>query len=61
MLTICFAHCRDYVAFVKAMHNGHGKLFATRVETEKQLIDAVDSALSAESDSLCFIECIIDP
>lgn len=49
----------DYVAFAKAVHNGAGKLFATRATTEAELAEAVDRALGEDSDKLCFIECVL--
>lgn len=37
-----------------------GKLFATRVKTEPQLVQALQTALQEKQDHVCFIELIID-
>lgn len=50
----------DYVALVKAMDNGLGRTWAVRVDTEKELITAIEGATTEHSDKLCFIEATID-
>ncbi|KAF8056339.1 SHM4 [Scenedesmus sp. PABB004] len=50
----------DYVGMVKALHNGHGKLFAVRATTEPELIAALGTALREKADHVCFIELSID-
>lgn len=50
----------DYVGLVKAMDNGQGRVWAIKVDTEKELIAALQSATSDNVDKLCFIEATID-
>ncbi|KAI3428523.1 hypothetical protein D9Q98_007346 [Chlorella vulgaris] len=49
----------DYVKFVEAMHNDQGRLYATRVRTEAELVEAIDMVQGDGADKLCFIECMI--
>lgn len=50
----------DYVAFVKALQNGEGELFTTRVRTEAELLEALDHVNAPENaKALCFIEVVL--
>ena len=51
----------DYIGFVKALHNGQGKLMARRVKTPLELQEAVEAATAEENrEALVFIEAVID-
>ncbi|GMH27132.1 hypothetical protein Nepgr_028975 [Nepenthes gracilis] len=49
----------DYTGVVNAFHNGEGKCWKTKVQTEDELTAAIATAREAEKDSLCFIEAIV--
>ncbi|XP_024356342.1 pyruvate decarboxylase 1 isoform X1 [Physcomitrium patens] len=49
----------SYTGFVDAIHNGEGKVWTTKVTTEDELIPAISTALGAQRDCLCFIECVV--
>lgn len=44
---------------LQGFHNGCGKLFATRVQTERELVEALQTAKELD-DHVVFIELIID-
>ncbi|GFH13022.1 thiamine pyrophosphate enzyme, C-terminal TPP-binding, partial [Haematococcus lacustris] len=51
----------NYTGLVEALHNGHGKLWTTKVRTEEDLVAAIAAATSpAHADDLCFIEVFVD-
>jgi pyruvate decarboxylase len=51
----------DYVGFVKSLHNGRGKLYARKVATCGELVEALDEAWSSQySDHLVFLEVVLD-
>ncbi|KAA0060030.1 pyruvate decarboxylase 2-like [Cucumis melo var. makuwa] len=49
----------NYTALVDAIHNGEGKCWTTKVHTEEELIEAINTAMDKKIDSLCFIEVIV--
>ncbi|EOY07137.1 Thiamine pyrophosphate dependent pyruvate decarboxylase family protein [Theobroma cacao] len=49
----------DYAALVDAIHNGEGNCWTTKVFCEEELIEAIDMAIGAKKDCLCFIEVIV--
>ncbi|XP_017976156.1 PREDICTED: pyruvate decarboxylase 1 [Theobroma cacao] len=49
----------DYTALVDAIHNGEGNCWTTKVFCEEELIEAIDMAIGAKKDCLCFIEVIV--
>ncbi|KAG9159482.1 hypothetical protein Leryth_011017 [Lithospermum erythrorhizon] len=46
----------DYTGVVNAIHNGDGKCWTTKVRTEDELIQAIQTASGEHKESLCFIE-----
>ncbi|KAF5938572.1 hypothetical protein HYC85_022831 [Camellia sinensis] len=46
----------NYTGLVDAIHNGEGKCWTAKVLYKEELIDAIDTAMGAKSDCLCFIE-----
>ncbi|CAL5420362.1 unnamed protein product [Camellia sinensis] len=49
----------NYTGLVNAIHNGEGKCWTAKVRYEEELIEAIDMAMGAKSDCLCFIEVIV--
>ncbi|CAL5422788.1 unnamed protein product [Camellia sinensis] len=49
----------NYTGLVNAIHNGEGKCWTSKVRYEEELIEAIDTAMGAKSDCLCFIEVIV--
>ncbi|THG15477.1 hypothetical protein TEA_020710 [Camellia sinensis var. sinensis] len=49
----------NYTGVVDAIHNGEGKCWTAKVRYEEELIEAIDTAMGAKSDCLCFIEVIV--
>ncbi|GMP96390.1 hypothetical protein CsSME_00045056 [Camellia sinensis var. sinensis] len=49
----------NYTGLVDAIHNGESKCWTAKVLYEEELIDAIDTAMGAKSDCLCFIEVIV--
>ncbi|WRX23530.1 Thiamine pyrophosphate enzyme [Theobroma cacao] len=49
----------DNAALVDAIHNGEGNCWTTKVFCEEELIEAIDMAIGAKKDCLCFIEVIV--
>lgn len=49
----------NYTALVEAIHNGAGKCWTTKVTTEEQLVEAIDTATGPKKDCFCFIEVIV--
>ncbi|KAF5955079.1 hypothetical protein HYC85_007935 [Camellia sinensis] len=49
----------NYTCLVDAIHNGEGKCWTAKVRYEEELIEAIDTAMGAKSDCLCFIEVIV--
>ncbi|KAH7667574.1 pyruvate decarboxylase protein [Dioscorea alata] len=49
----------DYTAFVDAIHNGEGKCWTAKVHCEEELKEAIEMAMGAKKDCLCFIEVIV--
>ncbi|XP_022144024.1 pyruvate decarboxylase 1-like [Momordica charantia] len=49
----------DYTAFVHAMRNHDGKCWTAKVQTEEELMIAIETAIEDQKDSLCFIEAIV--
>lgn len=49
----------NYTGFVDAIHNGQGKCWTSKVRTEGELIEAIETATGAHKDSLCFIEVVV--
>ncbi|KAF8396957.1 hypothetical protein HHK36_018593 [Tetracentron sinense] len=49
----------NYTGLVDAIHNGEGKCWTTKVYYEDDLIEAIDMAMGAKNDCLCFIEVIV--
>mmetsp|Transcript_25540 Transcript_25540/g.80911 ORF Transcript_25540/g.80911 Transcript_25540/m.80911 type:complete len:549 (-) Transcript_25540:39-1685(-) len=50
----------DYSGLINAFACGEGRVFSTRVETERQLDAAIKTALGERADSLCFVEVLLD-
>jgi pyruvate decarboxylase len=48
----------NYCGVVEAFQNGEGKLWTCKVQTEEELVAAIETA-KEEKDSLCFIEVIL--
>ncbi|PIN11293.1 Thiamine pyrophosphate-requiring enzyme [Handroanthus impetiginosus] len=49
----------NYTALVDAIWNGEGNCWTTKVRCEEDLIKAIDTAVEAKKDCLCFIEVIV--
>ncbi|KAL5809069.1 hypothetical protein ACOSQ3_029760 [Xanthoceras sorbifolium] len=49
----------DYTALVDAIQNGEGKCWTAKVYYEKELVVAIETAMTDKKDSLCFIEVIV--
>ncbi|KGN54657.2 pyruvate decarboxylase 1 [Cucumis sativus] len=49
----------DYCALVDAMHNHNGNCWTRKVQTEEQLVKAIEIATRDHNDCLCFIEAIV--
>ncbi|XP_073009558.1 pyruvate decarboxylase 2-like [Typha latifolia] len=49
----------NYTAFVDAIHNGEGKCWTTKIQTEEELKEAIVTATGAKKDCLCFLEVIV--
>ncbi|XP_015874585.2 pyruvate decarboxylase 2 [Ziziphus jujuba] len=49
----------NYTALVDAIHNGEGKCWTSKVRTEEELIEAIETATGEKQDCLCFIEVIV--
>ncbi|PPS07092.1 hypothetical protein GOBAR_AA13551 [Gossypium barbadense] len=49
----------NYIALVDAIHNVEGKCWTTKVFCEEELVEAIEMAIGAKKDSLCFIEVIV--
>ncbi|XP_028076731.1 pyruvate decarboxylase 3-like, partial [Camellia sinensis] len=49
----------NYTGLVDTIHNGEGKCWTAKVSREEELIEAIDTAMGAKSDCLCFIEVIV--
>ncbi|CAM6095117.1 unnamed protein product [Calypogeia fissa] len=46
----------DYCGLINAIHNGEGKVWTKRVQTEAELVSAIKEAMGPHDDCLCFIE-----
>ncbi|XP_022978120.1 pyruvate decarboxylase 1-like [Cucurbita maxima] len=49
----------DYTGLVEAMHNQNGNCWTTKVETEEELVKAIEMATGDKNECLCFIEAIV--
>ncbi|KAL6200367.1 hypothetical protein ACLB2K_030149 [Fragaria x ananassa] len=49
----------NYTGLVDAIHNGEGNCWTTKVRTEEDLIEAIETATGEKKDCLCFIEIIV--
>ncbi|KAF5936765.1 hypothetical protein HYC85_024271 [Camellia sinensis] len=49
----------NYTGLVDAIHNDEGKCWTAKVRYAEKLIEAIDTAMGAKSDCLCFIEVIV--
>ncbi|XP_073007012.1 pyruvate decarboxylase 1-like [Typha latifolia] len=49
----------NYTAVVDAVHNGEGRCWTSKVRTEEELLDAIETATGEHKDSLCFIEVLL--
>ncbi|KAL7227526.1 hypothetical protein ACSBR1_022391 [Camellia fascicularis] len=49
----------NYTGLVDAIHNGEGKCWTAKVRYAEKLIEAIDTAMGAKSDCLCFIAVIV--
>ncbi|XP_022144022.1 pyruvate decarboxylase 1-like [Momordica charantia] len=49
----------DYTLLVDAMNNHVGKCWTTKVETEAELVQAIETSMRDQNDCLCFIEAIV--
>ncbi|CAA6669308.1 unnamed protein product [Spirodela intermedia] len=49
----------NYTGLVDAIHNGQGKCWTTKVRYEKELTEAIETAVEVKKDCLCFIEVIV--
>ncbi|XP_052174269.1 pyruvate decarboxylase 1 [Diospyros lotus] len=49
----------NYTGLVDAIHNGEGKCWTTKVCTEEDLVEAIETATGAKKDCLCIIEVIV--
>ncbi|KAG6603573.1 Pyruvate decarboxylase 1, partial [Cucurbita argyrosperma subsp. argyrosperma] len=49
----------NYTALVEAMHNQTGNCWTTKVETEEELVKAIEMATGDKNECLCFIEAIV--
>ncbi|XP_028125610.1 pyruvate decarboxylase 2-like [Camellia sinensis] len=49
----------NYTGLVDAINNGEGKCWTAKVRYAEKLIEAIDTAMGAKSDCLCFIEVIV--
>ncbi|KAH7553870.1 hypothetical protein JRO89_XS12G0069600 [Xanthoceras sorbifolium] len=49
----------DYTALVDAIQNGEGKCWTAKVYYEKELVVAIETAMTDKKDSLYFIEVIV--
>ncbi|CAK9319855.1 unnamed protein product [Citrullus colocynthis] len=49
----------DYTALVDAMHNQNGNCWTAKVQTEEELVKAIEIASRDRGDCLCFIEAIV--
>ncbi|GMP85934.1 hypothetical protein CsSME_00038908 [Camellia sinensis var. sinensis] len=49
----------NYIGLVDAIRNGEGKCWTAKVRYEEELIEAIDTAMGAKSDCLCFIEVVV--
>ncbi|KAH1048497.1 hypothetical protein J1N35_039281 [Gossypium stocksii] len=49
----------NYTALVDAIHNVEGKCWTTKVFCEEELVEAIETAIGAKKDCLCFIEVIV--
>nr|XP_043623917.1 pyruvate decarboxylase 1 isoform X2 [Erigeron canadensis] len=49
----------DYTGLVNAIHNGEGKCWTSKVKTEEELVEAIETATGPQKDSLCFIEVFV--
>ncbi|KAK4759384.1 hypothetical protein SAY87_022515 [Trapa incisa] len=49
----------NYTGFVDAIDNGSGKCWTTKVRSEEELVEAIQTATGPKKDCLCFIEVIV--
>ncbi|XP_048567646.1 pyruvate decarboxylase 1-like [Triticum urartu] len=49
----------NYTGLVEAFHNGEGKCYTAKIQTEEELEEAIEASLGPHKDSLCFIEVIV--
>ncbi|XP_059295413.1 LOW QUALITY PROTEIN: pyruvate decarboxylase 3-like [Lycium ferocissimum] len=49
----------NYTGLVDAIPNGEGKCWITKVQCEKELVEAIETATGVKKDCLCFIEVIV--
>ncbi|XP_023004099.1 pyruvate decarboxylase 1-like [Cucurbita maxima] len=49
----------NYTGVVDAIHNGEGKCWTAKVQTEEELIEAIATANDEHKESLCFIEVLV--
>ncbi|KAM7256015.1 hypothetical protein ACFE04_011756 [Oxalis oulophora] len=52
-------HNWDYTGLVDAINNGQCKCWTTKVRTEEELIEAIETAEGEKKDCLCFIEIFV--
>ncbi|KAJ8505808.1 hypothetical protein OPV22_006694 [Ensete ventricosum] len=49
----------NYTGLVDAIHNGEGNCWTAKVTCEEELKEAIEAAMGAKKDCLCFIEVIV--
>ncbi|CAL9751837.1 unnamed protein product [Musa acuminata subsp. burmannicoides] len=49
----------NYTGLVDAIHNGEGNCWTAKVTCEEELKEAIETAMGAKKDCLCFIEIIV--
>lgn len=49
----------NYTGLVDAIHNGEGNCWTAKVTCEEELKEAIEAAMGAKKDCLCFIEIIV--
>eukprot|EP01018_Ginkgo_biloba_P000682 Gb_36229 [translate_table: standard] len=49
----------NYTGLVDAIHNGEGKCWTAKVQTEEEVVEAIKTTQGLKKDCLCFIEVIV--
>ncbi|XP_042424246.1 pyruvate decarboxylase 1-like [Zingiber officinale] len=49
----------NYTALIDAIHNREGKCWTTKVQSEKELKEAIEIATNEKNDCLCFIDVVV--